>query len=48
MSNPYINVYKNNPTAGGTDGTAISTSDTFTEPLTVTLGNCYCEIRHPH
>ena len=37
MSNPYINVYKNNPTAGGTDGTAISTSDTFTEPLTVTL-----------
>lgn len=37
MANPYINLYMNNPTAGGTDGTAISTDGTYTAPLTVTL-----------
>ena len=37
MSNPYINVYMNNPTAGGTDGTAISTGGDQTSPLVITL-----------
>lgn len=37
MSNAYINVYKNNPTAGGTDGTAVSTDGAYTAPITVTL-----------
>ena len=37
MANPYINIYKNNPTAGGTDGTAVSTGGDFTAPLTFTL-----------
>ena len=37
MANTYINLYTNNPTAGGTDGTAISTDGTFTSPLTVSL-----------
>lgn len=37
MSNAYINIYKNNPTAGGTDGTAVSTDGAYTSPITVTL-----------
>lgn len=37
MPNQYMNVYMNNPTAGGTDGTAVSTDDDFTAPITVTL-----------
>ena len=37
MANPYINAYMNNPTAGGTDGTAISTDGTQTAPLVLTL-----------
>lgn len=37
MANPYINLYKNNPTAGATDGTAVSTDGTFTEPFSFTL-----------
>ena len=37
MANPYINLYMNNPTAGATDGTAISTDGDYTAPLTVTL-----------
>ena len=37
MSNPYINVYMNNPTAGDTDGTAISTGGDQTSPLVITL-----------
>ena len=36
MANIYLNVYKGNPTASGTDGTAISTGDN-TAPLTFTL-----------
>ena len=35
--NPYINVYKNNPTAGAVDGTAISTDGAQTSPLVITL-----------
>lgn len=27
MANPYLNLYNNNPTSGGTDGTAVSTGD---------------------
>lgn len=37
MANAYINLYMNNPTAGATDGTAISTDGTYTSPLTVSL-----------
>lgn len=37
MSNAYINIYKNNPTAGGTDGTAVSTDGAYSSPVTVTL-----------
>lgn len=33
----YINVYKNNPTAGGTDGTAVSTGGDFTAPISFNL-----------
>lgn len=37
MANPYINLYMNNPTAGTTDGTAISTDGTYTAPLIASL-----------
>lgn len=37
MANAYVNIYKNNPTAGGTDGTAVSTGGTFTSPISFTL-----------
>lgn len=37
MSNQYINIYKGNPTAGGTDGTAVSTDGTYTAPVSVVL-----------
>lgn len=37
MANQYINLYMNNPTSGGTDGTAISTDGTYTAPLSITL-----------
>ena len=32
-----INLYKDNPTAGATDGTAISLDGTYTSPLAVSL-----------
>jgi hypothetical protein len=35
--NPYINVYKDNPTANGTDGTPISYGGDFTSPISVEL-----------
>ena len=37
MANAYVNIYKNNPTADGTDGTAVSTGGTFTSPISFTL-----------
>lgn len=37
MANAYINIYQGNPTAGGTDGTAVSTDGTYTAPISVTL-----------
>ena len=37
MANSWINIYKNNPTAGGVDGTAVSTDGDFTSPLTFAL-----------
>ena len=37
MANAYINVYKNNPTAGLTDGTAVSTDGVFTAPISFVL-----------
>lgn len=35
--NAYINLYMNNPTAGSTDGTAISTDNAENAPLTAVL-----------
>lgn len=37
MANKYINIYAGNPTAGGTDGTQVSTDGANTSPITVTL-----------
>lgn len=37
MANDYMNIYKNNPTAGGTDGTVVSTNGSFTEPISFKL-----------
>ena len=37
MANQYINLYKNDPTAGQTDGSAISTDGTQLNPLEVSL-----------
>lgn len=37
MANQWVNIYKNNPTAGATDGTAVSTDGTFTAPMTFVL-----------
>ena len=37
MASEYMNIYTNNPTAGGTDGTAISLDGTQLSPLTVSL-----------
>ena len=36
-ANDYINIYTNNPTAGSTDGTAVSQNGDFTAPITFTL-----------
>ena len=36
-ANDYINIYTNNPTAGATDGTAVSQNGDFTAPITFTL-----------
>ena len=41
MANPYINVYMNNPTAGGTDGTAVSIDGDNTAPLAIRTGTGY-------
>lgn len=37
MANEYINVYKNNPTAGETDGTAVSTDGSQLAPIQFVL-----------
>ena len=37
MANAYINVYMNNPTAGATDGTAVSTDGAYTAPISFIL-----------
>ena len=37
MANAYINLYTGTVTAGGTDGTAVSTGDTEASPVSVTL-----------
>lgn len=37
MANPYINIYKDNPTESMTDGTAVSTGNSFTSPVQCTL-----------
>lgn len=36
-ANDYLNLYTNNPTAGATDGTAVSTGGTFLAPISFTL-----------
>ena len=45
MSNPYINVYMNNPTEGDVDGTALSTDGAGTSPLVITLDASQNEIK---
>lgn len=37
MANQYINIYKNNPTAGGLDGTTVSTDGMWTAPISFVL-----------
>lgn len=37
MANAYLNVYMNNPTADGTDGTQVSTDGANTSPISATL-----------
>lgn len=37
MANPYINIYKDNPTAGAKDGTPVSTDGVYTAPITAIL-----------
>ena len=44
MANIFLNLYKGNPTAGGTDGTAISTGDNIA-PLTFTLDAAQNEVQ---
>ena len=39
MANAYLNVYMNNPTADGTDGTQVSTDGANTSPISATLGH---------
>ena len=41
----YINVYKNNPTENGTDGTALSLDGAFTSPLSVELNAAQSETK---
>lgn len=33
----YINIYQGNPTAGGTDGTVVSSDGSFTAPISFSL-----------
>ena len=37
MANQHINVYKNNPTAGGKDGTLVSSDGSHTSPIRLML-----------
>ena len=37
MANAYINIYKNNPTAGLKDGTLVSTDGDFSSPINFIL-----------
>lgn len=37
MANPYINIYKDNPTEGAKDGTPVSTDGAYTAPITAFL-----------
>ena len=39
----YINIYMNNPTAAGTDGTVVSLDGTQTSPISVTLDKTKAE-----
>jgi hypothetical protein len=44
LANAWLNLYKGNPSSGGTDGTAISTGDN-TAPITFTLDASINEIQ---
>ena len=37
MASAYINLYQGNPTAGGTDGTVVSTGNDFSSPINFDL-----------
>lgn len=45
MANSYINIYKNNPTENGTDGTALSSDGAYTSPLSVELNASQSETK---
>ena len=45
MANPYINIYKDNPTAGGTDGTAVSMGDSYASAILIQLNAEINEIK---
>lgn len=37
MANPYVNIYKDNPIAGGTDGTAVSMGNSYENAIRFAL-----------
>lgn len=43
MANAHLNIYKNNPTAGNADGTAVSTGDN-SSPITFTVDSSNNEV----
>lgn len=43
MANPYINIYNNNPTAGATDGTAVTTDGSYGNAVRVELNAAQSE-----
>ena len=44
-TNPYINIYMNNPTAGQQDGSPISFDNSFNNPLFVNLDATVNEVQ---
>lgn len=45
MANSYINIYKNNPTENGKDGTALSCDGAYTSQLSVELNASQSETK---
>lgn len=45
MANPFLNVYFGNPTAGGRDGTVVSTDGDQTAPIVINLDASQNEVK---